>query len=207
MLENADAMNPYPKQKPTIKDKVAQAANSLITENPVAVALKNAYFQHVLIQKEKWSSYIKDKEKQNNTGVCCEPELLKACFEVIGALPMRKEIKHDLDQLQAKIMVAQIDLGIELNSEITWNCPRHELMQKVNALQQLIENSDKGPNDQVLFGLLYTIFKCFVNVDYNSADRYLLKVFLDTCSNSFKLLLNMEQTITDSMRLLWNSDN
>ena len=43
--------------------------------------------------------------------------------------------------------------------------------------------------------------------DYNSADRYLLKVFLDTCANSFKQLLNMDQTIQDSARLLWNSDN
>ena len=33
-------------------------ASNLITDNPVANKLKEAYFQHALIQKEKWLSYI-----------------------------------------------------------------------------------------------------------------------------------------------------
>ena len=64
----------------------------------------------------------------------CDTEILKACFDIIENLPIRKEIKHDLDQITAKILEAQINLGLEPNFEVTWSLPKHELMTKVNHL-------------------------------------------------------------------------
>lgn len=94
----------------------------MITENKVALSLKEAYFQHILIQKEKWLSFIKDSKREEQK---CDPILLRACFDILGGLPIRREIKHDVHLLTAKIMEAQINLGLEPSFKIGWN----ELMQ------------------------------------------------------------------------------
>ena len=137
-LENADSMSPQ--LPPTKKEQLATFTSNLVQENMLTVSLKNAYYRHILIQKEKWLSFISDKKRANEI---CDSEILLACFDVISGLPMRKQIKHDLHLLTAKILEAQINLGLEPNFEVTWNCPNHETMQKVNYLQQLIEAEAK----------------------------------------------------------------
>ena len=63
-------------------------------------------------------------------------------------------------------------------------------------------------HDYVLYSLLYTIFKAFVStVDYNSAERYMLKLFLDVCADSFKSILNIEHTVRESVGLYLDSNN
>ena len=63
-------------------------------------------------------------------------------------------------------------------------------------------------HDYVLYSLLYTIFKAFVSSDdYNSAERYMLKLFLDVCADSFKSILNIEHTVRESVGLYLDSNN
>ena len=35
----------------------------------------------------------------------------------------------------------------------------------------------------------------------------MLKVFLEICASPFKMLLNMETTLQDSLRMAWNAEN
>ena len=63
--------------------------------------VKRAYFEHVLIQKDKWLAFISDKERETEV---VDGSLLAACFDVIVSLPVRKELKLDLHVLSAKIM-------------------------------------------------------------------------------------------------------
>ena len=71
-------------------------------------------------------------------------------------------------------------------------------MEKVYNLSSLIEAEAKARGCQanhILFGLLFTIFSQIITETYNSAERYMLKVFLDICASSFKMILNMETKI------------
>ena len=56
---------------------------------------------------------------------------------------MRKEIKHDIHLLTAKLLEAQINLGLEPSFEISWN----ELMQVLSD-----ETSVRGTNWKQLKG-------------------------------------------------------
>ena len=67
-----------------------------------------------------------------------------ACFDVIGSLPMKREIKHDLPQLSAKLLECQIRLGLDPIFDQKWDFPRNLLMEKVNNLSSLIEAEAKA---------------------------------------------------------------
>ena len=126
-----------------IKDKVSNIAYNIVHENKIAIALRKNYYDYALIHKDKWLSFISDPQK---TSEPCDKNLLAACFEILGNLPIRKEIKHDYGQLKAKLLESQIDLGLDPNFDIDWDLPKHELMQKVNNLQGLIEEEAKVRN-------------------------------------------------------------
>ena len=98
-----------------IKDQVSKVSNfayNIVYENKLTVALRNAYYDYALIHKEKWLSFITDSKKTNERS---DPKILTACFDVMGNLPLRREIKHDYGQLKAKLLECQIDLGLEPN--------------------------------------------------------------------------------------------
>ena len=78
-----------------IKDQVSKVSNfayNIVYENKLTVALRNAYYDYALIHKEKWLSFITDSKKTNERS---DPKILTACFDVMGNLPLRREIKHD----------------------------------------------------------------------------------------------------------------
>ena len=84
-----------------IKDKVSNLAHNIVHENKLAVALRKAYYDYALIHKEKWLNFITDPKK---TSEPCDAKILATCFDILGNLPVRREIKHDYGQLKAKLL-------------------------------------------------------------------------------------------------------
>ena len=98
-----------------ITSKVSDLASNVekfVLENKIALGIKKLYYEYALIQKEKWRNFITDSKKTKEP---CDVKILAACFDIMGSLPMKREIKHDLASLSAKILECQINLGLDPN--------------------------------------------------------------------------------------------
>ena len=71
--------------------------------------------------EEKWSDFIaKQLEESNKTKnpFAYKPEdldtkILTLAFSVIVAIPLKREVKHSLDSLEQKVVMAQTNLGLK----------------------------------------------------------------------------------------------
>ena len=141
--------------------------------------------------EEKWSDFIsKQLEEANKTKnpFSFKPDdldtkILTLAFSVIVAIPLKREVKHSLDSLEQKVVMAQTNLGLKPLLQCKFNCKQSDIDETVRKLQHSIKTgNDYNKSMQILFKLFFTIFNAFVSPPtYDGADRHLMKMFLENC--------------------------
>ena len=96
---------------------------------------------------------------------------------------MKKEVKHSLDSLEQKVVMAQTALGLKPILPCKFNCKQSDIDETVRKLlHSLKAGNDYNKSVQILYKLFFTIFNTFVAPPtYDGADRHLMKVFLESC--------------------------
>ena len=102
-------------------------------------------------------------------------------------LPLKKEIKHDLNLLERKITKASRGFSLRSKIQFSWNGSLSLLKSRSDVLYALLKsNADSMLTIQNLYGLVFVILNSFVATDlYDGADRHFLKIFLETCTPIF----------------------
>ena len=91
--------------------------------------------------EEKWRDFI-EKEIENAgedlIGYISDrlpKSLISTAFAIIVVLPLRKEIKLDLEELENKIGATQESLGIVPKLRCNWQCTARDLELRIEKLR------------------------------------------------------------------------
>ena len=97
-------------------------------------------------------------------------------------MPMRKEVKLELKQVEKNIKAVQSCLSLKNIQECKWHHSSEEqISSKVLSLLYMLRTINDPVVEQLaLHSLLFIVFSCFVrSKTYNSMERTLLKFFLE----------------------------
>ena len=72
-----------------------------------------------------------------------DSKILTLAFSVIVAVPLKKEVKHSLDSLEQKVVMAQTALGLKPILPCKFNCKQSDIDETVRKLL----HSFKAGND------------------------------------------------------------
>lgn len=108
---------------------------------------------------------------------------MTAAFSIILILPMRKEVKHDLELVYNKVQNARKGLDLNTKPFPNWEYVPEDMQKRLIKLKQVILdkcNKDYVTIVQTVHRMMFTIFNSFINSKhYDAKDRHLLKLFME----------------------------
>ena len=92
--------------------------------------------------ESEWRSFLKEERestKYQNASLGYKPEglddsVLQAAFQILVVLPLRTEIKHNIELIEKKVMKAQACFGLKPKVNCTWKCTDKELDSYLKVL-------------------------------------------------------------------------